>query len=483
MQKLFSSGWKVFGVLTGLAFMMRIFSFFPSVIDHDETTYILIADALRQGQVYLRDVIDTKPIGIFVLFAIFQTLFGKTIVVIRIITTVWIALTGWMLYLAHRQFLGGTSIQGYNPAPVASGIIYVFITSFFTAYGVSPNTELFFNLFTVTALFLMLRYKQAAWYFLAGLLLGTGFMIKYVVLFDAMALGLFFVWRQVTVGKAWSFWLIRCILMGAGFLIPFLTAWVYYRQLGLEDTFWFFSFELNSRYFIDPPRHASLIYVLESLLRFFPVTIWFLFCLWKWRITGPSLPVLGLLWGVFVMIIILIPGRLFPHYFIQFMLPLSLLAGGFFDVRHSPGRALSWMRKTSIGYPLLFLIILINLVYQKKGYYDKKDYPREIASYLNTRLQPGDILYTGEYHPVIYLLTGTSSPTPYIHRSLIWAPKNSYALKIDQAEELNKIMQQNPRFILMNYPLTEVNPLYHDLQKSYSLAKTFGQKVTVYERK
>ncbi len=469
--------------MTGLSLVMRIFSFFISVIDHDESTYILIADAIRHGQIYLRDVVDTKPIGIFILFAIFQTLFGKTIIAIRVITTVWIALTGWMLYLAHRQLLRGISTPDYNPAPVASGIIYIFITSIYTSHGISPNTEIFFNLFTVTALFLMLRCQQAGWYFLAGLLLGMGFMVKYVVLFDAMALGLFYVWQQFTAGKPWTFWLTRCILMGAGFLIPFFAIWIYYRQMDLEDTFLFFSFELNSRYFLEPPWKAYVIYVFDNLLRFLPVTFWFFFCLWNWRTTGRELPVLSLLWGVFVMIIILLPGRLFPHYFIQCMLPLSLLAGSFFDVRRLPGRALSWIRKPSIGYPLLCLIILINLVYQKRDYLDKKDSPGEIASYLNNRLQPGDILYAGEFHPVIYLLTGTISPTPYIHRSLLWTTENSYALRISPAEEWNKIMQQNPRFILMRYPLTADNPLYHDLQTSYNAVKTFEQKVTVYERK
>ncbi|MBP8239553.1 MAG: hypothetical protein KAX50_06315, partial [Saprospiraceae bacterium] len=55
--------------LIGLALVMRFFSFFPSVINHDESTYILIAEGLLKGKVYFRDYIDTKPIGIFLLYA------------------------------------------------------------------------------------------------------------------------------------------------------------------------------------------------------------------------------------------------------------------------------------------------------------------------------------------------------------------------------------------------------------------------------
>ena len=92
----------ILAALTVLSTVMRFFSFFPSVMDHDESTYLVIADALRNGDVYLRDVIDTKPIGIFTLLAIFQLFFGKSILIFRIITAIWIALTAWMLYLTHR---------------------------------------------------------------------------------------------------------------------------------------------------------------------------------------------------------------------------------------------------------------------------------------------------------------------------------------------------------------------------------------------
>lgn len=455
MRNLFSNPWKVLGIFTGLALVMRFFSFFPSVIDHDESTYIIIADAIRQGKIYLKDVTDTKPIGIFTLFALFQTLFGKSVMVIRIITAIWIALTAWMLYLVHRQLVKDAAIPGYNPAPVASGMIYVFITSIFTFYGVSPNTEQFFNLFSVMALLLMLRNKNITWLFIAGLLLGAGFMIKPVVLFDAIALGLFYLWQQVKQGKKWSFWLTRCALMGIGFVIPFALVWLYYIQQGLGDTFWFYTFELSGRYFINPPWYDYVIYVLEFFARFLPVTVWFFFCLWHWRTTGSDLPVLALVWGGLVMIIILLPGKLFGHYLIQFMLPVSLLAGSFFDVRRSPGSALAWMRNPRLGYTLLGLIVLVNLVLQKKDYFDKPDYPRQVADYLNSRLEPGDVIYSGDFHQITYLLTGTQSPTPYIHRSLIWTTYNSQALKIDPAEEWHKILDQNPRFILIEKPVPE----------------------------
>lgn len=482
-HQIFINSTCVLALIIALAFVMRFFSFFPSVIDHDESTYILIADSMRHGDVYLRDVMDTKPVGIFILFAFFQTLFGKSIIAIRIITTIWIALTAWIIYLVHRKVLDEKISNTFNTAPLASGIIYIFMTSIYTTHGVAPNTELFFNLFTIIALLLIISYTKPGWYFLAGILFGLGFMIKYVVLFDAIAIGLFYIWLQLTAKNPTSYWLIRCILMGTGFLLPFLITWGVYIQMKMGAEFWFYSFEFYSRYVIETPWHANVRYVLDNLLRFLPVTVWFIYCIWNWRPVSPSLSKLGSIWVLFILIIILLPGRFYPHYFIQCMLPLSLVAGSFFDTRRSPGPVLSWIRKRQIGYPILVLIIMVNLFFQKKDYLDKPDLPEEIATFLNTQFQPGDVLYTGDFHPITYHLTRTKSPTPFIHKSLIWEAENSYALNIDMKEELNKIMQQKPRFILMNFPLKKDNPLYTDLELLYVPLKTFGQKVTMFERK
>jgi hypothetical protein len=178
----------------------------------------------------------------------------------------------------------------------------------------------------------------------------------------------------------------------------------------------------------------------------------------------------------------LLPGRLFPHYFIQFMLPMSLVAGSFFDTRHHPGWIFSWMRNPVIGYPLLLLLFLLTTVFQKIQLYDRTDYSKEIATYLNAKLEPGDILYTGDYSQIIYLLTNTHSPTPYIHPSLIWNIENNKALNIDGTVEMKKIMDQKPRFILIRYPLLTKNPIYQILRTSYNMVKIFDKEVMIYER-
>ena len=61
----------IFLILFILAFILRFFSFFPSVIDHDESTYLVIANEITKGKVLYADFTDIKPVGIFYITAAF----------------------------------------------------------------------------------------------------------------------------------------------------------------------------------------------------------------------------------------------------------------------------------------------------------------------------------------------------------------------------------------------------------------------------
>lgn len=469
---------KIWATYAALALLMRFLSFFPSVINHDESTYIIIAQSILEGKIYLHDIIDTKPVGIFLLFAIFQTVLGKSILAIRVMTTVWIAFTALGIYKVH-EVLGGK-----GQAPFASGLMYVVITSIFTYYGISPNTETFFNLFTITALWLLLRPQQALLpFFLAGLCLGAGFLIKYVVLFDSLAFGLFFLWKAVreqwhprrTIGL-----FIAC---AAGFAIPFGSVFLFYWYTGFSETFLFYSFEASKNYFIDRHWFDFVKYILESFARFGFVSFFFFYALFDRSVRLTSFNVLIFSWSICILYIILLPGKLFAHYFIQFMLPLSLMAGSFFDPRRNLWGILPKVFAPKIGYTVLALLIAVNFIFQKKDYIDKPDYATQIANYLEDKIKPEDTIYTGNYHQIIYHLLDKESPTPYVHRSLLWDEENVQALEIDQNQELNQILRQYPRYFIYEGDLPLGLPFGKMIQRDYQRIKKFEKDIYLYERK
>ena len=170
---------------------MRWFSLDASVIDWDETTYLLGARALLEGKSLYVDVWDFKPPGIFWLLAGLESLFDNAIVPLRVLGVLLISLTAF--------FISRISFSVAPKQPVAgfmAGLFFVSAISFNSfnnglarGYGLEINTEHFFLLFTCATFYLVARFpKRVAMHGLAGLLLGLGFIIKYFVLVDFVVL-------------------------------------------------------------------------------------------------------------------------------------------------------------------------------------------------------------------------------------------------------------------------------------------------------
>jgi 4-amino-4-deoxy-L-arabinose transferase-like glycosyltransferase len=453
----------VLAVLAALSLALRFFSFFPSVINHDESTYIVIAEGLLKGKVYFDEYIDTKPIGIFLLFAAFLKML-PSVFAIRLITALWVALTAWLLYKLKIRL--GASHQ----TAMASGVLYLFLCSIFTFYGVAPNTELYYTLFTTAAVLLAVQpVRHPGFAVLSGLSLGMAFMMKYVVLFDALAIGLFLLVQQVRHKEGWlSFWW-RALLMAITMVIPFLLTWAWYQARGLNDTFLFHTFEVMKRYPVSRTPLDYLKFFADFLLRFLPITLAFIMALRDKR-SNPTIKLLAILWMTLTLIPVMITGRLFGHYFIQLMPAFALLAGEYFRAD-----------RTRFVYPLLGILLAANMWIQKKDYYDKPDYPRQIATWLQQQLQPKDIIYTGNYHHILYHLLGMDSPTPYVHRSLLWQDHHIQALGIRTTEAWDNLWTQQPVFILFEGKLPD-NAFSRKLIANYRPVRRFGKDIIVYRR-
>ncbi len=464
----------LFLLFLGVALLLRFFSFFPSVINHDESTYIVISDTLLAGYTYQADYIDTKPIGIFLVYAFLQLLLGKSILLLRIAAATALAATAFFLYRAKLSF-------GSRPeAAFAAALAYLFLNSIFTYYGVSPNTETFFNLFTALALWAYCSRPPLWGYFLAGVSLGIGFVIKYVVLFDGLAFGLFLLWRarqgEEQWGAAWG----KAITMAVGAALPFLGVIAWYQHIGHLEELWFYTFTVSGRYIESKGLLGNLVFFLDFNLRFLPVAFFFYYALFSRRAHLPSQQ-FGLLWAALALAGVLLPGKLFGHYFVQFMLPFSFLAGEFFGIAANElPKGLRWIRRPKVGYTLLGLILLANLFLQYKDYYLKTDYPRQAAAYIAPQLAPEDVVYTTN-DQIIYHLLGKLPPQPYVHPSLFWEEQHINALEIDQKSEIEQLKARQPRFMVFRNHQYE-RSFREFLEKNYRLVKKIEDRVRIYER-
>ena len=191
---------KTLGLMLSLicvSWWMRSPSFTQSVIDHDESTYIVISEAFWSGARLYTDVWDTKPAGVFMMLGAMFKLFGSSVWITRVFTALLVAFTGWLLYCTKR-------VWGHPWGESAlSGLLWVVMVSS-PMFGLSGHIELFFMVWVALGLTLLSAasresslgftqdIRRASLYltFGAGVALGLGFITKYVVLLDALAFGI-----------------------------------------------------------------------------------------------------------------------------------------------------------------------------------------------------------------------------------------------------------------------------------------------------
>lgn len=462
-------------VLISISVLIRFFSFFPSVINHDESTYIQVAYEMLHGKTYFVDVIDTKPVGIFLIYAFFQKIAGDSIFLFRLFTAIWIAVTALGIFAVTLK-ISKEKISAWT-----GGVSYLLATSIYTFYGVSPNTELFFNAFTIWAFYLILE-KQNWWRVaIAGLFLGFAFLIKYVVVVEALVFGLFVLWQMKKRKGNWlaGFPLGFCMVLF--FSIPLISVYLWYYLADHEKELLFYTFTLPGRYSVDRSIPGLLLFYLDFLGRFFPITLLVILAVKNGKKCLGDTFFLLLTWLIADLLIAGWSGKNFGHYLLQALPVYCILAGT--GLAASPKlfrkiRSLKPRIAWSIGVGIFVLYSFLH----KTEYFDKKDIPKEIASQLRKELKPNDNIYTGNYHQIIYFLLHKQSPTRYVHRSLIWDKHHSSILEIDLEEEARIILKQDPRFVILQ-KLRSTNPLADSFIKYYHPIDTINGEIFVYKRK
>jgi hypothetical protein len=472
---------KVLGGFIALSLIMRFFSFFPTLISHDEGTYFVIARELFQGKIYFADLVDTKPIGIFLILGLFIRYISSSIFMIRLFMSLIIAFTSYTIYKISLHD------QGEQKPAIAAGAIFIFLLSVFTHFGVFINPELVYTFFTALGFYIFLRTNRPGGFLLLGFMLGIGFILKYVVLFD-LAAWLLFYFITVLLKKEWKSIRIAffsCVFSCMGFLIPFTIIVLYYYRIGHLKELWFYTFGVTSRVPVERTLLQTLIYIGDFHLRFLPVLFFFYYALIKTKkeTSGPVIAKgLIIIWCLMVLLAVIIPGKPFGHYFIQMMLPVSIVAGRFFrEALIKPG----WMNKI-IGHPvgaiILAFVITGNVLMQKHDYFDKPDIPKQVAEYLKPKLKPDDRIYTGNYQQVLYYLLEKDCPVKYVHRTLMCSKEHRTALQIDLVKEMNTLMAKDFNYILMQGPFC-YEPMNDYIRENYLVIRRFPGGVEVYKRR
>jgi len=460
------SAWFLFCSYFVLAFVIRLPVFFDSVVDWDESIYLLVSDDVLRGYLPYDRVWDHKPPGIFYLFAAAQICFGSSVIAIRLLAVAATAVGGFLVQrLSRRAF-------GEGPSAYLAGVLYILLTA--VNAGLATNTEILFGAFTLLGYFLawesLVTGRTKTRCFLAGVAFGAGFSIKPVVAFDLIAFAVWFGIVVALLGKPWRESAIGYARAGAiiltGFVATLVACVLPHLVAGKGSLLYETVVIHNLTYASGSPDVLQVAMGLRAVL----VYLGPLLCLAAMVViivakdVDRRIRVLGIgviVWFGLGVLSVVTQEKYFPHHFVQVAGPLSL-AFAFFcrwlaERLDTPGLS----RRIAVGSvfaltvaagpfePLALEVkrFCHHVFTEKDVHYE--DTPLKVAESILRESGPGASVYVFNDQCIIYHLVDTLPPTRFAFVLHLLREADTI-MGVDRRSEFLRILSTRPEWIVVH---------------------------------
>ena len=391
--------------LVAISIATRWLSLIVDVVDLDETCHIVGAWELLRGGLLYTDFVDNKPPLVYVYYAATQLLAGRGLFSVHLVTAVCVVpLTALAVSACYRHSRVGI---------VAAVTFLLYSASFLAHDMLATNAEVLMVLPAAWAIVLVCDEERAygRWrVFAAGLLFGTSVLFKPQAATWIAAVGAVLAWREAGCGKRLE-GLKLVALLGAGASVPVLAAVAYFGARGGLSAFVYWV-GLQSLWYADNPITAAEAATRRggNLVPFLLVTapLW---AAW-WKGAGLLQPRFWqVLTGALVIASIppaLLGFRFYPHYFIQFYVPLSLASAPWLEQQLQrpltpAGRVVvAWTAVAVAGFAIANAGLYLT---RSRVYRERDPIFRAVANRL--RADPcarGGSLFVWGWAPIIYYL-------------------------------------------------------------------------------
>lgn len=287
-------------------------------LDRDAATYAVVGREMLAGRVLYRDLFDHKPPGAHVALMAAQAIGGSSEETVAGVGILVALATMVGVFLITRSAVGSAS------AGAASALFWAMTSATLGLQANQLNTEAFVNLFLVSAIAVLVRWRPYAVAFLgAGFLLGVASLFKTVVIVPALGLGLAAVLGGRVCLRRRAAW---TGLMAAGALAPWVLTIAVFAALGALGDMVFAVFTYNKLYAGQMMTNIAYgfapgLLAPRFLLPLLPIAALALLLFARSPRLVTHLDLLLIAWLVSVPVVVALPGRFAPHYY-QFWLPV-----------------------------------------------------------------------------------------------------------------------------------------------------------------
>lgn len=342
-------------------FVLYLPSLFEPVSYGDECIYLTLGNAFRQGLVFYRDIHDNKPPLLYLIAA----LANGRLFWLHLINIAWNLIHLVILY----QLIKNLTKKKFSP--LIGGIVFTLLLVFFE--GRTANGEIFMIMPATLAVYLLFQYpKKKAFLFgaLIGFLFSIGFLSKIPIFFDLI--GILFAVYLLSFKKIGhffkepKFWGIIF-----GFFSPILLTIIYYSSKGAFTPYVRSALLQNIGYLSSWQGSNLGLFLRFGVL----ISLSLIIFLFRKKISYPV--AFSFLWFVFALFGSLLSGRPYPHYLIEIIPGLSLLAALSVD-----------QKKAASSFLAALSLILLYFSHLYFGFwrYPIASYYRNFISYWNKKI-------------------------------------------------------------------------------------------------
>ncbi|MBI5058160.1 glycosyltransferase family 39 protein [candidate division KSB1 bacterium] len=431
-----------------ISFSLRL-AFLHEPFERDEGAYAYVAQEVLRGSIPYKDVIEIKPPAVYYLYAAGMSIFGETTEGVRIFTACFSLLTVLAVFLVARYLAG-------NGAGLVAALLYGLLSSAPFLQGSSSNTEVFMVLPLVLGTYYLLRAidgRDRKHIFLCGVLYAVAMLVKTVAI-PFIALAVIYTICLPKSDNAFRELMLDLSALAAGPAILASITLMYFFLNGALDDFLYWNVTVARKYSSSNIGGPSFITTSNRLLpEFLPVLVaavpTFLLLL-KERKRKDSLIAMTL---PAALIGVVLPGKNFPHYFIQLVPPLAILAGigmaRLFGARrrmfHICAAILAVMLSISVYRQYKYYLVYTPYQVSMQKYGTTFVESLYVARYLYDRTLPSDYIFQWGFEMELYFLTGRRSPVPFISSILVGWSKDPAAAIHRMVQGIN---EKKPKYIV-----------------------------------
>ena len=323
-------------------FILRIPGLYQPFLDIDESVFSEFANILINGGLPYVDAIDNKPPLMYYFFYYTYSIFGQANpYVIHLITTLMVIATTFGVYSLTKKIKKNGAIV---PAVVFALLMHVYEPKY-----ISTNGETLMNLPLILSILLFFRYnygKHLLNLIISGLMLGIATLISYKAGLTVLTLILFLIAVRPFYEKKFDIKniIIQLFTLGIFSMLPLLLFVVFFYKKGIINESLYWGFLYNFKYISRGATNYLKIVGKSSIFIFSSISVWIIISKFYYKFFFKSdksenndnnykkMITFLFIWLLITIYSTLLGGRVYGHYFIQIVLPLSIIAGISYDL-------------------------------------------------------------------------------------------------------------------------------------------------------